>query len=208
MILHANEQLLSSCGQTSSSWLFLHLNYVWYLTILVLFPLVLLLAIIAQYLCIWRPFDQERVENFSVYERRDSRLDRLYRYILYEVRLMFTYVSVAFVFTWLLSNRSIHWIQISRWFIEASMIPFTLMTIAGVYIGIGDIYFCDCDLTLISPFIYTMKGILFIMVRYAELHPSSIVNDYHTYFFYYMCNKLEFHHIPDHHSLRQFLYRS
>lgn len=208
MILHGSEQLLSSCGQTSSSWLFLHLCYVWFLTIFVIFHLLGLLLIIAEYLWTWCAFDHSRIEDFSVYERGDSRLDQFYRYALFEVRLIFTYVSVAFIFTCLMKKQSIHWNEICRWFIEASMVPYTLITIAGVHLGIGDQYFCHDDLTFISPVIYMMKGILFITVRYAELYPSSIVNDYQTFIFYYLCNKSGFHHMPDHHNLRKFLYRS
>ena len=202
MILNGNEQLLSSCGQTSSSWLFLHLCYVWHLTIFVVFPIVGSLVSIG--ICLWAcyPFDHGFIEDFSEYERGDSQLDRICRYILYEARLTLTYVSVAFVFTWLMNNRSIHWNEICRWFIEASMIPFTLMTIAGVHLGIGDEYFLDYDLPLISQAVYMMKGILFIMLRYAEIHPSSTINDHQTYIFYYICDKSEFHHMPDHHSLR------
>ena len=208
MIFNGNERLLSSCGQTSSSWLFLHLCCVWFLTLFVIFPQLGLLLIIAEHLWTWCAFDHSRIEDFSVYERGDLRLDRFCCYALFEVRLMFTYVFVAFIFTWLMNKQSIHWNEICRWFIEASTMPYTLPTIAGIHLVIGDQYFCHDDLTFISSIIYMMKGILFIMVRYAELHTSSRINHCHTYFFYFMCNKFEFHHMPDHQSLRQFLHRS
>ena len=156
-------------------------------------------------LWIYDPFNVEYVENFLTYEQRDSRLDRICRYILYEVRLTVTYVFVAVIFTWLMNKRSIDCIQISRWYIEASTLPFTLWTFVVIYFGVEDEYYCDYE--FLSPLIYTMKGFLFIMVRYAELHSSSRINDHHTYIFYYMCNKFELHHVPDHHRLRRFLYR-
>ena len=207
MILHGNEQLLSSCGQTSSSWLFLHFCYVWYLTWFIVLPLVGSLFMMIG-LWIWDPFNDEHVENFLIYEQRDtrldrSRLDRICRYILFEVRLTVTYVSVAVIFTWLMNTRSVDWIQISRWFIEASTLPFTLWTVVVIYLGVEDEYYCDYE--FLSPLIYAMKAILFIMVRYAELHSSSRINDQHTYLFYYMCNKVKFHHVPDHHRLRRYL---
>jgi hypothetical protein len=207
MISNANEQLLSLCNQTISSWLFLHLCYVWYLTIRLVFPLVMSLVVIGQYLWTWCRCDHRHIEDFSVYEQSYSRLDRFCRYILYEVRLMLTYVIIAFAWTWLMSNRSIHWFTISRWFIEASLIPFTLMTTVAVSLDFGYLHFFDFDLILISPFIYTMKGILFVLLRYAELHPSSRVNDHQIFVLYQFCNKSDLHHIPHQHGLRQLMYR-
>ena len=208
MILNGNEQLLSACGQTSSSWLFLHLSYVCYITTLVLVPLVMPVVFLVQFR--WTPhlFDDSPIEDFSAYERSDSRLDRFYQYVLFEVRLIAMYVSVAFVFRWLMNNQSIHWNEISRWFIEASMIPLTLMAIVAVHLGIADEYLCVLDLTFLSPFIYTIKAALFITVRYAELHPSSRFNDYYTLIFYCICDKFGFHQIPEHHRLRGLICRS
>ena len=141
IISNGNERLLFLCDQTISFWLFFHLCYVWYITLFILFTLVTPLVAIGQYLSTWYQCDRRRIEDFSVYERSNSRLDRFCRYIHYEVRLMFTYVSVAFALTWLMSNRSIHWMTISHWFIEASLIPYTLVTIVTVYLNFQSVYF-------------------------------------------------------------------
>ena len=124
------------------------------------------------------------------------------RYVLYEVRLTLTYVSVAFVLTRTLSSRAINWITIARWFMEAYLIPCTLMTIASFHLGIGLMYFFDSDLKDFSPFIHTTKGSLFVLVRYAELHLSSRVNDYQASIFYHFCNELDLHCIPEYHHLQ------
>jgi hypothetical protein len=141
IISNANERLLSLCDQTISFWLFFHLCYVWYITLFILFPLVTPLVAIGQHLWTWYRCDRRRIQDFSVYERSNSRLDRFCRYIHYEVRLMFTYASVAFALTWLMSNRSIHWMTISCWFIEASLIPYTLITIVTVYSNFQSTFF-------------------------------------------------------------------
>jgi hypothetical protein len=208
IISNGNERLLSLCDQTISFWLFFHLCYVWYITLFILFPLVTPLVAIEQYLWTWYRCDRRRIEDFSVYERSNSRLDRFCRYIHYEVRLMFTYVSVAFALTWLMSNRSIHWMTISRWFIEASLIPYTLITIVAVYLNFQSVYFFfDFDLPLFSPYIYTMKGTLFVLLRYAELHPSSRLNNYQLFVLYQFCHKSDIHRIPRQYGLRQLMYR-
>ena len=203
-----NEQIVYSCVNTIWLWLFLHLCYTCFVTVYVLLPPTLLLDRIIDYLWTWHSYDHESIEDFSIYERDESRFARFRRCVLHEVQLMIVYVAAVFVFTLMMNNRSVHWITIFRWMIEASYIPhiFVFLFVSD-YLGIGDeFYSVEFDIVFASPLSYMLKGSLFVWMRYTELYPSSRLNDYQTYFFYYHCNALNYHHIPDDHLLRRWLH--
>lgn len=188
-------------------WLFLHLCYTGFITVYILSPTILLLDRIREYLWTWYCRDDESIEDFSIYERDDSRFGQFRRCVLYEVQLMIIYVSAVFVFTLLMTNRSVHWLTIFRWMIEASYIPHILVMIFfNVCLEIGnELDLIEFDSIFASPFGYMLKGSLFVWMRYSELRPSSRLNDYQTYFFYSYCDTLNTHHVPDDHLLRRWL---
>ena len=104
-----------------------------------------------------------------------------------------------------LDHRSIHFITVCRWLIEASLIPCTLMNAFAVYFNFEDEYIIDFNVDFIPLVVYMTKGALFVSMRYAELHSSSVLNDYQTYFFYFFCNRSELHQTPDHHRWRRMM---
>lgn len=79
------------------------------------------------------------------------------------------------------------------------------MNAFAVYFNFGDEYIIDFNLDFILLVVYMTEGALFVWMRYAELHSSSVLNDYQTYFFYYFCNRSELHQMPDHHRWRRMM---
>ena len=202
-----NKQIFSLCVSTIWSWLILHLCYTCFVTACVLSPSVLLLSGIGELLWTWHRSDHQRIEDISVYERDYSRFAQFRRYVLYELQLIFTYVSLAFVFTLMMNNHSVRWRTIFYWMIEASYVPHIFFFIfLSAYLDVWNApYVIEFDSILTSPFGYMLKVTLFVWMRYVELYPSSRLNDYQTYFFYYYCDTSHIHHIPNDHLLRRWL---
>lgn len=209
LIFNGNEQILSTCGNTISSWLFIHFCYTWFVTSQVLFAPVLLASILTDTLWTWNRHNQQQqqVEDFSIFERDYSRSAEIRQYFFHEIRLTFTYVSFALLFTLLVNHRPIHVIKIFHWLIEATLIPMTLLFILGVYFDRIDDYIIDLNCRLTSLLVYMLKGTLFLWMRYSEYYPSSILNDVQTLFFYAFCNKSQLHRMPVDHFLRNSFYR-
>ena len=84
VMFHGNEQILSACGNTISSWLFVHFYYTCFVSMFVLFlPVTLGVSIIDSLLMCYQ-CDQQRLEDFSLLERDYSRSAVICQYFLHE----------------------------------------------------------------------------------------------------------------------------
>ena len=204
MLLMMMENFFSSCGQTNFSWLFLHLCFVWLFSLSFVVPFILPLAYFVQNLWMSYRCDRTLAEDFSFYMWTYSRFGRFRFYVLYEIRLIFIYVCTAYGLTRLMNDRFIHWMTIFRWSVEASLIPFTFVTILTVYFEVRTVYLYEVDLTLISPVIYTIKGASCLFLRYAEWYSHSMFNDRQILILHRFCPDLNLDHLIDNCHLKRF----
>ena len=66
-------------------------------------------------------------------------------------------------------------------------------------------YLLELDIKYVSLFVYTVKGVLFVWMRYAEVYPSSKLNDFQTCFIYVVCGTFHPDRVPNDHFLRNLL---
>ena len=205
----ANDQIFSSCIPTTPYWLFLHLCYTWFITTFFLLAPVMLFVLIGR--CRWRHYlyVNRSLEELFLVEKDHSRVDDLRQYFIEEVRLTSMYLSTVVVFTLLFTDQAIGWLTILRSMIEASFVPFTFVNVAlAIHLDVWNgSYLVDSESSVASRFRYMLKGTLFLWMRYTELYPSSPLNDYHTFFFYYYCDPSHFSRVPANHRLRRLLHR-
>lgn len=207
IILFGDEQLLSSCGHTSWSWLLLHLQYTLVVSSCILQVPTALLFYFGKYLWVrYQRAGDQHVENFSVDEQDHSRSGTFRRCMIDDMQSIFFYIFVAFFFTCLVDNRAIEPVTIARWLIEASWMPYTLLTMSFIYANFSAESLVVIDLPFTPPLRHMIKVNLFVWMRYTELHPSSKLNDIRTLFFYIFCDNFRLHQMPDSHWLRQFIY--
>lgn len=206
IILNGNEEILTSCGKSLLPWIVFHVCYTCMITFYILFPPITILILIGDDLLPWWfRYNQMQNEDFSWLEQDHSKLAKLCRFALGEIRLLCIYVSAAFLFTILMDDRSIQLITICRWLIEASLLPSTFLLIVAVYFLDENQCLLDLYEKPVLQLVYMIKGTLFVWMRYVEQHPSSKLNDYQTVYFYCFCNKFKLHQVPDHHLLRRFI---
>ena len=76
--------------------------------------------------------------------------------------------------------------------------PFTILIIvSGSYLNWWDEYLLEHDPRAFPTMACMSKGILFVVMRYAEMYPSSKINDHQTEFFYSICGKSDLHSLFD-----------
>ena len=177
LIFHGNEQILSACGNTISSLLFIHFCYIWFVTSFALALPIMLIVAMSVPLLTWFERSQKRLEDCSMFERDYSRTVAIRQSILHEIRLMIIYVFFAAIFTSFTNHGSIHLIRIVYWLIEACSVPLTSIAILDVYCNYTDEYgiYFSCPLTRL--WLDMLEGTLFLWMRYTERYPSSILND-------------------------------
>ena len=115
----------------------------------------------------------------------DIRCRQLMKILFPELMLIFVYVCVAFFCKLLMNNNSVCWMTFVRWLIEASFFPMTILVlVGGSYINLWDEYLLEHDPRAIPTMACMTKGILFVVMRYAEMYPSS---ENQIEFFYHIC---------------------
>lgn len=93
-----------------------------------------------------------------------------------ELKLIFTYVSLAYLCTWLTSSRmtSITTFTLFRWLAEASLLPHTLLIVAcDPFSNVFDV--AGCYFFLYVPTIL-VKVPLFVLMRCAEMRSDFFLN--------------------------------
>jgi hypothetical protein len=102
-----------------------------------------------------------------------------------EMKLIFVYVCIAFLYTWfelVNTNRTLTYLNFLRWFIEASLIPliliFTVFQYCFVYImDFFELY----HIFYVSMIV--VKVLLFVLMRYAESHSDFVINRFQMLLF-------------------------
>lgn len=189
-----------SCRDQISTWLWVHFLSTWHFSIMFIFQPVLCSFIIGRF--IWAVYQCYLGRPYRPLRRFDEqggtifqlRLRQLNRFLIYELNSIFFYTLACSILE-LTKGNSLQWFSMARWLIEASHIP-TLITSAQIecYVLPGREYLIESDprLTYII-IVYPSKTILFLIMRYNEIYPLSIINYYQTSHFYSICNISHFH---------------
>ncbi len=104
-----------------------------------------------------------------------------------EMKLIFVYVYIAFLYTWLQlanSNYTVTYFNFLRWLIEASLCPLILIFTLISFQSMED--FFDLYHTFYVPTIIN-KVPLFILMRFAEIQSDLYVNTLQILFFKVYC---------------------
>ncbi len=180
----------SSCVLNITIWLIIHfiitrlIDTYLLLHILVLFHVIMIL-IFYRY---WR-----RIKNFL--ESNWSEIYDIDRYSLMiivlkkEMKLIFVYVYVAFVYTWLQllkSNYTVTYLNFLRWLIEAALIPQILIFALSGYFFLTTADFFQTYHLLYVPTII-IKVPLFILMRYTETQSDFFLNAFQISLFNRYC---------------------
>jgi len=105
-----------------------------------------------------------------------------------EMKLIFVYVYIAFLYTWLQlvnSNYMVTYFNFLRWLIEASLFPQILIMTLPCYFVCME-HFFDLYHAFYVPIII-IKFPLFILMRYAEVQSNSFINELQMLFFNGSC---------------------
>ena len=134
----------------------------------------------------YRPLIQFDEQDGTLFQ---CRLRQLNRYLIYELKLIFVYTLACSTLE-LLKGNSIRWISMARWLMEASYIPTLIPTVMiECYIFAGRDCLLDTDPRLTYVIIvYPSEAILFLLMRYNEISPLSIITHYRILSFYSICN--------------------
>jgi len=105
-----------------------------------------------------------------------------------EMKLIFVYLYIAFLYTWLdlvNSNYTLTYLNFLRWLIEASSLPYVLtITLFGYFLCIEN--FPGAYHLFYAPSIIT-KVPLFILMRYAEIQSDVFLNNFQIFLFNRFC---------------------
>lgn len=150
--------------------------------------------------------------EFAINDRRYTRLPEIrcrqfLKFVFSEVLLIFFYVSTAFLCKLMMNNNSIRWMTFARWLIEASFLPYTLaLIVTASYLHLWKDFLLQVNPKLISVLAYTSKALLFLVMRYIEMYPSSNLNDYKIVLFHRICGPPFLHRISNDYRLQSLLY--
>jgi hypothetical protein len=104
------------------------------------------------------------------------------------MKLIFIYVYIAFLYTWLQlinSNYTVTYLNFLRWLIEASLLSCVLIvTISEYFLGVMDFY--EVYYYLYRPAII-IKVALFVLMRYAEIQSNFFLNQFQILLFNTYC---------------------
>jgi hypothetical protein len=106
-----------------------------------------------------------------------------------EMRLIFFYVYIAFLYTWLElvdSSYSITYFNFLRWLIEASLLPQILIITLFLYFLCLENFFELYHLFYVPTII--VKIPLFILIRYSETQSEFFLSGCQTFLFDIFCN--------------------
>jgi hypothetical protein len=160
LIVNQETDFHFSCRDTISTLLLVHFFFTWCITSLFITVPVGVFFLVWQYVRIVNQYRSERVRGeFSSYTRRDVRsIDttrQVMRFVLYEVKLIVFYVSAAFLCKVITGGRTIRWITLMRWLIEASNLPHTIFIVVIMrYLDGRPPFLPSTDLKLDSIFTY------------------------------------------------------
>lgn len=200
-----------SCRDTIFTWLLVHFFFTWCITIAVLhIPIISSVTVVALISMVGAIRSEYFYGVLAPDIRRNRRsIDtsrRVMKFVLHEIKWIIFYVFAAVPFKLVTESGPIRSMTLACWLIEAFFLPDAIYSAAvGSYLNWQPDHFYTNDRELRSMYILLIRGPVFLVMRYAEMHPSSAINDYKTFFFYFLCDTPGLHHIPEKHRLRPHL---
>ena len=225
MLLNGSISIISSvshdssdsapCQDRSSTGLWVHFVFVWYMTLQLIMTSVLVSCLVDQFFRSLHLVGSGRslgeLENNDRMgaTRFDRRCHRLKTPILWEVKLILFYVSGCFLVQVIIRTHSIRWMSLARWLIEATFAPVLIGTpVLATYFNQCEDYLLENDSQAMFTMAYRVKTILFVLMRYFKMHPSLGLHVYQTVFFYHFCDALQLEEIFNDRHLRCLLKRA
>ena len=191
-----------SCGDPVSLLLRIHFVFTWSLFLMLIFNPVIVLSMVAR--IIWIIINQRHPERSLQRETRlhrrhetlsEHHLQQIDSAVVHEVKLIVFYVSASSIFE-LIKGNSLRWISLARWLIEASSIPvIILLAVIESVLFLARGVFADDGLWMTYMWVYVSKFILWIIMRYIEIYPSSTIKNYSILRFSHFCNFNSSHRI-------------
>jgi hypothetical protein len=191
------EQFKYSCRDDASVWLGVHYCYLCVMlipiSIVVLFWLLFYYPIIRKMWMLWHRYffgygqvDEEEELLNTEEDAGDILVSNFTRILMTEVKLAFTYIIAALFLTYTLNIA-----PITEGF-SAPMSIFILWHLNFIYRSGEHIYIYKS--TCYTQFTIIIKLIIFVLIRYVELYPSSRLNNESIMLFYSHCNISVEHH--------------
>lgn len=167
-----------NCVGDAKMWLFAHFIISRCIDTMLVIDAVMVFHVLMCFSCFDTPFFWRFVgrSTFDVLGLDEHRLRRII--FRKELKLVSTYISIAYLYTCLVSSSivpSISPFTFFRWLIEAAFLPQTLM-----------LYMCASNHNLFAVtkhycnfYVRTIvaKSFLFVFMRYAEMHSEFVLND-------------------------------
>lgn len=169
--------------------------FTWSLFSSLIFDSVIILSIIGR--IIWIIIKQDLPEHSFQRERNFPRpantlmerhLQQIPIALINELKLVAFYVSASSIFE-LIKGNSLRWIHLVRWVIEASSIPaIIVLAVVESYLFLMKETFDRDALPTMFMLVNVSKFILWIVMRYIEIYPSSKIKNYSILRLSYFCN--------------------
>ena len=202
------ETLLYSCADLKSTWLLVHVLY----TCLLSFYLsIFIITLYLNCVLLWLFYRSYRHLNETFIPDDGGIVERIIRryrltVIKWETATAFTYLLLTLTWTWLFDIGQITSMRLTRWIIEAFLLPWaSICVILENYVGRMSDGLTQEDALMQMPLLLLVKFIQLVSMRYAELVPSSQLNDFQTNIFYRFCPVSTGHQIPEGHPIRPFV---
>lgn len=199
---------LHPCPYLESTWLIVHFYYTCLLSIylgMVILPTYGFCFLISLlYGTSDNPYESLFPAEAGTYEEitRRHRLIFLKREVLFLV----IYLLISTVCTWMFDIGSINSMRLTCWIIEVFFFPLMLLHTIGVrYLDRLTGQQIPRNLSVQTPVLFLHKFTQLALMRYAEVFPSSRLNDLRTLIFYRFCAASAGHQIPEDHPMKPFL---
>jgi hypothetical protein len=180
-----------SCVSNMKIWLIIHFittRFVEsYLYMHIIFPFQLIMLLF--FYPYWRRIRNIMGSNWLyIYDLNLDRYSLMIIVLKKEMKLIFVYVYIAFLYTWLQlmnSNYKVTYFNFLRWLIEASLFPQILIFTLPFYFICMENFFDLYHIFYVPTII--VKFPLFILMRYAEVQSNSFLNELQMVFFKVFC---------------------
>ncbi|CAF3860066.1 unnamed protein product [Rotaria magnacalcarata] len=134
-----------------------------------------------------QPDDDEELNNQE--RSYNSLANHFIKLLIIEIQLTFIYCVVALVSTYTLNITHITRMKLKRWIIESFYAPLTIYCFFYVhYVYRFGEHIYNCNRSSYTQFTSIIKVIIFVIIRYMELYPSSTLNSSPISLFYRFCN--------------------
>jgi hypothetical protein len=204
------QPFMHPCPDLESTWLRVHFYYT---CIVSIYLGMVILPVSGAFTAIWLlcrccPHPEETLMLYEEGILEDiNRRNRLI-FLKTETKIVVIYLLLASVCTWVFDIGPINSMRLTRWIIEAFFFPWIVsVTIMVDYFDLVMGGSGHRNPSLITPGLFLFKFSQLVAMRYAELFPSSRLNDLQTLLFYHFCAAPGVHRIPADHPMKPFLSR-